>query len=198
MVRSGQHGELPGRPAAVAAQPPRAHYVKARARAPILRWRPTAVFHGPRCVARFDDEGRHRPDAPLTCASATSTSRSGRRLRRWPTAIRPRLRAMSRNGRSGRRNGSRSNQETGPCCGPVSSRRPPIGAVPGRRVHRFQSGQVKSQKRTSDVLPKPDNLISYRQPAGLQYPPGGRKAPQPRRTRRCSRPGKPVAAPSSG
>ena len=60
--------------------PLRAHYVKARVRVRQYCDGGLAVFHGPRCVARFDDEGRHRPDAP-TCASATSCSPRSRTLR---------------------------------------------------------------------------------------------------------------------
>jgi transposase len=60
--------------------PLRAHYVKARVRVRQYPEGRLAVFHGPRCLARFDAEGRHRPDAP-TCASATSCSPPSRTLR---------------------------------------------------------------------------------------------------------------------
>ena len=39
-----------------------------------------------------------------------------------------------------------------------------LNHLPRRGVHRFQTGHADQlRKRTSDVLPKPDNLNSYRQ-----------------------------------
>jgi transposase len=76
--------------------PLRAHYVKARVRVRQYCDGGLAVFHGPRCVARFDDEGRHRPDAP-TCASATSCSPRSRTLRAaCGGGLRPSLTAAAR------------------------------------------------------------------------------------------------------
>jgi len=76
--------------------PLRAHYVKARVRVRQYPDGGLAVFHGPRCLARFDAEGRHRPDAP-TCASTTSCSPPSRTLRAaCGGGLRPSLTAAAR------------------------------------------------------------------------------------------------------
>ncbi len=49
-----------------------------------------AVFHGPRCVARFDADGRHRPDARIRqrdivlAAVKDAARRSWRCIRGYP------------------------------------------------------------------------------------------------------------------
>jgi hypothetical protein len=76
--------------------PLRAHYVKARVRVHQYPDGGLAVFHGPRCLARFDADGRHRPDAP-TCASTTSCSPPSRTLRAaCGGGLRPSLTAAAR------------------------------------------------------------------------------------------------------
>jgi hypothetical protein len=60
--------------------PLRAHYVKARVRVHQYPDAALAVFHGPRCIARFSADGQHAPLTP-TCASATSCSPPSRTLR---------------------------------------------------------------------------------------------------------------------
>lgn len=76
--------------------PLRAHYVKARVRVHQYPDGGLTVFHGPRCLARFDAEGRHRPDAP-TRASTTSCSPPSRTLRAaCGGGLRPSLTAPAR------------------------------------------------------------------------------------------------------
>ncbi len=60
--------------------PLRAHYVKARVRVHQYPDASLAVFHGPRCIARFSADGQHQPLGP-TCPSATSCSTPSRTLR---------------------------------------------------------------------------------------------------------------------
>jgi transposase len=76
--------------------PLRPHYVKARVRVHQYPDGGLAVFHGPRCLARFDANGQHRPDAP-TRASATSGSPPSRTLRAAVGGgLRPSLTAAAR------------------------------------------------------------------------------------------------------
>jgi hypothetical protein len=76
--------------------PLRAHYVKARVRVHHYPDGGLAVFHGPRCIARFTADGQLAPLSP-TRASATSGSPPSRTLRAaCGGGLRPSLTAAAR------------------------------------------------------------------------------------------------------
>lgn len=76
--------------------PLRAHYVKARVRVHQYPDASLAVFHGPRCIARFTADGQHQPIGP-TCPSPTSCSTPSRTLRAaCGGGLRPSLTASAR------------------------------------------------------------------------------------------------------
>jgi transposase len=76
--------------------PLRAHYVKARVRVHQYPDAALAVFHGPRCIARFSADGRHAPLGP-TRQSATACSPPSRTLRAASGGgLRPSLTAAAR------------------------------------------------------------------------------------------------------
>jgi hypothetical protein len=76
--------------------PLRAHYVKARVRVHHYPDDALAVFHGPRCIARFAADGQHAPLSP-TRASATACSPPSRTLRAaCGGGLRPSLTAAAR------------------------------------------------------------------------------------------------------
>jgi transposase len=76
--------------------PLRAHYVKARVRVHQYPDGGLAVFHGPRCIARFTADGQPAPLSP-TRASATSCSPPSRTLRAaCGGGLRPSLTAAAR------------------------------------------------------------------------------------------------------
>jgi hypothetical protein len=102
--------------------PARAHYVKARVKVREYPDGTLAIFHGPRCIARYDAEGR--PVATPTAPSLAPCSPPSRRGLATPEAAapaarRPSLTASARAADGKPRVGtkkraSRSNQETGP------------------------------------------------------------------------------------
>jgi transposase len=76
--------------------PLRAHYVKARVRVHQYPDAALAVFHGPRCIARFSADGHHAPLGP-TRASATACSPPSSTLRAaCGGGLRPSLTATAR------------------------------------------------------------------------------------------------------
>ena len=76
--------------------PLRAHYVKARVRVHQYPDAALAVFHGPRCIARFSADGQHAPLVP-TRQSATACSPPSRTLRAaFGGGLRPSLTAAAR------------------------------------------------------------------------------------------------------
>ena len=76
--------------------PLRAHYVKARVRVHQYPDRTLAVFHGPRCIARYAADGQLAPFVP-TRATATSCSAPSRTLRAaCGGGLRPSLTAPAR------------------------------------------------------------------------------------------------------
>lgn len=76
--------------------PLRAHYVKARVRVHQHPDGTLAVFHGPRCIARFGADGRPAPLVP-TCGPGTSCSPPSRTLRAaCGDGLRPSLTAAAR------------------------------------------------------------------------------------------------------
>jgi transposase len=100
----------------------RAHYVKARVRVRDYPDGTLAVFHGPRCLARYDAGGRQiaAPTAP-SLASCSPPSRRGLQTpaQAAPSARRPALTAARHEATAKPRVGtkkraSRSNKETGP------------------------------------------------------------------------------------
>jgi hypothetical protein len=103
----------------------RAHYVKVRVKVRDYPDRTLAVFHGPRCLARYDAQGRQiaAPTAP-SLASFSPPSRRG--LETLASAVppkrRPALTAAHREAKAKARVGtkkraSRSNKETMPAAG---------------------------------------------------------------------------------
>jgi hypothetical protein len=99
----------------------RAHYVKARVKVREYPDGTLAVFHGPRCLCRYDQDGRQiaAPTQP-SLASCSTPSRRGLQasVRAAPAARRPALTA-SRHEADGKswvgtkKRASRSNKETG-------------------------------------------------------------------------------------
>jgi hypothetical protein len=99
----------------------RAHYVKARVKVRDYPDRTLAIFHGPRCLARYDADGRQIV-APIPPSLATCSPPSRRGLetpaRAAPAARRPALTAARHVAKGKPRVGtkkraSRSNKETG-------------------------------------------------------------------------------------
>jgi hypothetical protein len=131
--------------------PLRAHFVKARVRVHEYPDGALAVFHGPRCIARYTAQGEPTTEVP-TCASVTPCSPPSRRgLSRAElvesAARRPSLTAAAL-GVTGpmqvgtKKTALRSNKETDPQEARASHSSLPLGATLGRGVHRFQTGQV--------------------------------------------------------
>lgn len=154
--------------AAAAAQPPAGTLRQgARSRAPVPRWRPGGVprpaLPGP--LRRRGPAPAGRPDRRQRDIVLAAVKDAARRRRRWPAAILDRACARCPRATAGRdeETALRSNQETdvGLVSPDPTSR--PIGNAtrPGRPPLPIRPINLK--KRTFDVLPKPDNLISYRQ-----------------------------------
>ena len=144
----------------------RAHYVKARVK---VREYPDAtlgVFHGPRCIARYDAEGR--PLAAPTAASLAPCSPPSRRgLARQataaPAARRPSLTTSAREATGTPRVGtkkralrSKPRNWTG-----RGDRGTLILHNRTREVPRLPPDRPSTPKRTTDVLQKPDIFKSY-------------------------------------
>jgi hypothetical protein len=91
----------------------RPHFVKARVKVHVYADGSHAVFHGPRCIGRYDENG--------TIRDAKTPLKSARRRASWTAWTSLRL------------------------------------------AHPAHEAEQNQKKRTSDVLPKPDNLIRYRQ-----------------------------------
>ena len=91
----------------------RPHFVKARVRVHIYADGSHAVFHAPRCIGRYDENG--------TITDAKTPPKSARRRASWTAWTSLRL------------------------------------------AHSAHEAEQNQKKRTYDVLPKPDNLIRYRQ-----------------------------------
>jgi hypothetical protein len=100
----------------------RAHYVKARVKVRDYPDGTLAIFHGPRCLARYDADGRQiAAPTPPSLASCSPPSRRGldTPAHAAPAARRPALTAArheaKRKPRVGtKKRASRSNKETGP------------------------------------------------------------------------------------
>lgn len=104
----------------------RAHYVKARVKVRQYPDGALSVFHGPRCLARYDADGREIAPTPQSLAAGSPPSRRGLEtpvsaapLTRRPalTAARPEANAKPRVGTKKR--ATRSNKET--ALGPAST-----------------------------------------------------------------------------
>src|ERR1700689_4876737 len=93
--------------------PMRPHFVKARVKVHIYADGSHAVFHAPRCIGRYDENG--------TIRNAKTPPKSARRRASWTAWTSLRL------------------------------------------AHPAHEAEQKQKKRTYVVLPKPDNLIRYRQ-----------------------------------
>jgi hypothetical protein len=91
----------------------RPHFVKARVKVHVYADGSHAVFHGPRCIGRYDQNG--------TIRDAKTPPKSARRRASWTAWTSLRL------------------------------------------AHPAHEAEQKQKKRTYVVLPKPDNLIRYRQ-----------------------------------
>jgi transposase len=100
----------------------RAHYVKARVKVRDYPDGTLAIFHGPRCLARYDADGRQiAAPTPPSLASCSPPSRRGldKPAHAAPAARRPALTAARHEAKGKPRVGtkkraSRSNKETGP------------------------------------------------------------------------------------
>src|SRR5881394_103730 len=84
----GQHGGLCRFKVAAAGEQDAAHYVKARVKVREYPHGKLAVFHGPRCLCRYDQQGRQiAAPTPASLASCSTPSRRG--LEAPPPAARP-------------------------------------------------------------------------------------------------------------
>lgn len=146
----------------------RPHYVKARVKVRHYPDGTLALFHGPRCLARYDAQGR-LVAAPTASSLAPCSPPSRRGLDTVaPTATpvsRPALTAAARGATASPRVGTekrapRSNKETTPSIA-TASRPSPKRAYPAPEVVPLPLRLGRHQKRTTDVLHKPDIFKSY-------------------------------------
>ena len=120
--RPRQHGRLRGLRLQLPESRMRAHYVKAHVKVRQYPDGTLAIFHGPRCLARYDAEGRQiaAPTAP-SLASCSTPSRRGldAPAHAAPATRRPALTASRHEANAKpwvgtKKRASRSNKETGP------------------------------------------------------------------------------------
>jgi len=152
--------------------PMRAHYVKARVKVRDYPDGSLAILHGPRCLARYDAAGR--PIAAPTAPSLASCSPPSRRGLEAPGVCRTQSATASLDRISTRGQGQAAgrDEETGfqveqrngasSCSWSLTEEaKTASGVVP-------LSPDRRNQKRTIDVLQKPDISKSYRQCFGPQ------------------------------
>jgi hypothetical protein len=169
-----------GRRLQLPASPLRAHYVKACVKVREYPDGTLAVFHGPRRIGRYDAEGggasrpdRGQPDAVL--ASVKARPGGGR-------VYGERVATASLDGGCARRPGARAGRDEETALGSnKETDRKRTGAhqvspslmqvrLPGRPPLPNRQRVDLTAKRTNDVLRKPDNLTSYRQPQRTLLP----------------------------
>ena len=138
--------------------PLRAHYVKARVR-PSISDASLAVFHGPRCIARFDADGQHQADRPnlpkrdiVLDPSRTLRAACGGGLRPSLTASARDVPVKSQVGTKKRPPGQNKNSALPPVnpdddrpWAPYPPARPPLqspGQIPSGQVMCYQTGQL--------------------------------------------------------
>jgi hypothetical protein len=155
--------------------PARPHYVKANVKVREYPDGSLAVFHGPRCLARYSSGG---DEIVPTARSVTPCSPPSRRGLETPQPA-ARAATASLDGPCARRHCSaagrdeetvlRSNKETDW----KAERAHALGGItmtePGRPPLPSRLGHI-TQERTNDVLRKPVNLTCYRQREAFSYP----------------------------
>ena len=157
----------------------RAHYVKARVKVRNYPDGTLAVFHGPRCIARYDAEG-HEIVAPTRSSLAPCSPPSRRGLAAagvWRDPWFSAAASLDCGSTRRRRQSTGRDEETG---NQVEQRNNPpspmtVFKTNGSRGCSATPGSLYP-KRTTDVLQKPDNSKSYRQAGSPGFRRGRDKA----------------------
>jgi hypothetical protein len=142
-------------------------------RRPMTRGRRCLLFkRRPRALHRAGGADRRGPDHHKRDTVLAAVKDAARRLRRWPAAILDRGCARRHSAAAGRdeETALRSNQETDHQESSRGGIGPPLTPLRAGASTASEPARPLTPKRTSDVLPKPDILISYRHPRTVSAP----------------------------